>query len=507
MRTINSIRNMLSGILGQLLTIIMQFASRTIFINTLGVTYLGISGLFTNILNVLNITELGIGTAIVFSLYKPLSGNDHKKIAQTMNFLRKAYLIIGGIVAIVGLAISPFLSYMITDVDSVSNIKTIYYLYLLQSVSSYWFLSYKASILKADQKKYIDNKIRYFVTNLFVVVQILSLLFFKSFILYLIIGILSHISVNLFISKKVDKIYPYLSEYRKETLPEKEKKRIMRDVIGMSMYKINSVIVRSTDNIVISTFISTVTVGFYSNYQLIISTIITFTRLFFSSLSASVGNLFVSDKKEKSLFIFNCIALLSFWIYGFASVSLWSLLNPFITLWIGEEFLFSQIVVMVIVIDFIMDGYQQISIMYKDACGLFWRGKFRPIATALVNIVISVLLAPRIGLLGVILGTIISRLLTTWWFEPRMIHKYAFEQSSKRYYFLYFSFLILTFGAGWIVTILGSLKYFSLIIEIMFKLILSILVPNIIYFITYRNTAEFKYMMKSLKKILNKGKK
>jgi len=506
-RTINSFKNIITGISGQVLTIFLQFASRTVFIYVLGKEYLGISALFTNILSILSVTELGIGTAIVYSLYKPLVEKDIKKISSTMNFLKKAYFIVGFTIAVLGLLLMPFLPHIIKGTTGLVNIKLVYLLYLFQSVSSYWFFAYKGALLQADQKKYIANIIRYIVSVITVIAQIVVLILFRSFLSYVLIGVVSHLCINIITARKVDKMYPYLKDNKKETLSKEERRVIYKNLFGVSMYKINSTIVRSTDNIVISMYISTIAVGLYSNYHLIVGTLIRMAKMIFSSFTASVGNLFVSESKERSVFIFKCLSFLSFWLYGFSSICLWILFNPFIILWVGKEYLFAEYIVLVIVLDFLMDGYQQVSISYKDACGLFWQGKYRPIATAVLNIAISIILAPRIGIAGVLLGTIISRLLTTWWFEPWMIYKYAFNRSPIQYFKKYIGFFILVIATG-AITQVATIPYMeNTLFNFMIKFLLCIIIPNSIFFLLFRKSDEFKYILSSIKRILKSYKK
>lgn len=506
MRSINSLKNILTSVGGQTLTIVLQFLSRTIFIYTLGIEYLGISSLFTNILQVLNITELGIGSAIVFSLFKPLAENDAYQISAIMNFLKKVYYLVGLLIGAIGIILIPFLPFIITDTTVVDEINLIFILFLFQSVSTYFFKAYKVSIIKADQKGYVYNIIKHSINTVTVIAQIVILLIFKSFILYLILGIVSNIIVNLLVSKKVDKLYPFLRENKGIVLDSVQKKEIYKNIFGISMYKINSTIVRSTDSIVISSFISTIAVGMYSNYYLIVSSLITLTKLVFSSFTASIGNLFVTEDNERNNFIFRCISFFSFWLYGFFAISLWILINHFIVVWIGPDFLFPEYIVAIIVLDFLMDGYQQVVISYKDACGLFWHGRYRPVATAILNIIISVSLAPKIGIPGVLLGTIISRLLTTWWFEPYMVHKYAFRKSSLDYFVRYFKFFLLVVVTGIITHIIVSPFSMKSLSGLFIKALIVTMVPNSIFYVLFRNTPEIKYIINTIKKIIKRKK-
>ncbi len=502
MRTINSIKSISTGFLGQFLTISLQFISRTVFIHILGKEYLGISGLFTNVLHVLNMTELGIGTAIVYSLYKPLAENDKNKVSANLNFLKKSYFIIGCTIAGVGLLLIPFLPYIMKEITYQVNINVIYILYLFQSVASYWFFAYKGALLQADQKKYMANLIRYFVAVITVFIQIGTLVLFKSFMAYTIIGIASQVCVNIITARKVDKLYPYIKSNKNESLSKLEQKQIFKNIYGLSMYKINSTIVRSSDNIVISSFISTIAVGLYSNYHMIVGALLTMNKMIITSFTASVGNLYVTESKEKSVFVFRCLSFLSFWLYGFCSICLWILINPFISLWVGKDYLFNDFTVFVIVLDFLMDGYQRVPILYKDACGLFWQGRYRPFATTILNILLSIALAPSIGIAGVLLGTIISRLFTTWWFEPWLIYKYAFNSSCIKYFYKYISFFLLVIVTAAIVQVLctpfTSVNWMSFII----RGLLSCLVPNLTFFLVYRNTEEFKYLVGAIKRMI-----
>ena len=368
MRTINSAKNILTGVVGQILTYVLQFISRTVFIYMLGAEYLGISGLFVNVLTILSITELGIGTAIAYSLYKPLADKDIRIIQATMNLFRKAYFIIGCAIFALGFAMMPFLPYIMKGTTKLININLIFALYLFQSVSSYWFFAYKSALLQADQKKFIINLIRYAVTIATTCLQIVLLIVFKSFLLYTIVSITSNILSNILSARKADKIYPYIKNRNNEILSKESKKAIYKNIFGMSIYKLNAVILRSTDNIVISIFIGVVAVGLYSNYLIITSALIMIAKLIFSSVTSSIGNLFVSESKQKNEFIFRCLSFMSYWIYGFCAVCLWILFNPFITLWVGDTFLLDNFVVLIIVLDFAMEGFQSVSLTFKDAC-------------------------------------------------------------------------------------------------------------------------------------------
>ncbi|MDD4036734.1 MAG: oligosaccharide flippase family protein [Bacilli bacterium] len=505
MRSLYSFKNIISGIGGQFIAFLLQFVSRTIFIKTLGTEYLGISGLFTNILNILSISELGIGAAIVYSLYKPLSEKDTYKIHSIMNYLKKSYFIIGCVILVLGSSLIPFLPYIIKGSTDLVYINNIYLLYLFQSVSSYWFFAYKSALLRADQKEYIINIANYIIIAITTLIQVMILLLFKSFIIYIIIGVTSNIFKNIILACRVNILYPYLKRKKNIVLLKEDKKAINKNIFGLTMYKISSTVLTSTDNIIISSFIGINIVGLFSNYTLITNTVSLFVRIIFSSFISSIGNLYVSESKEKSEQIFRCINFLNFWVYGTCSVCLLILIKPFITLWLGQSFLLDSYVALFIVIDFLTAGLQSAVISYKDACGLFWQGKYRPIASAALNIIFSIVLVKPLGITGVFLGTIISRFLSTWWFDPWLVHKYAFNISPIRYYFRYFRSLIIVAITIIIVYIIcipfQTVSFLNLII----KGIICVVTPNILFYILFKNSFEFEYIINKIKDLFKKG--
>lgn len=503
MRVKRFLQNMVTGAGGMLLTYILQFVSRTVFIYTLGKEYLGISGLFTNIISVLNVTELGLGAAIVFSLYQPLALDDKKKITSIIQLLRKAYFFIGLFVLIFGIILIPFLPYLMKKTTDLVNIPLIFMLYVLESVSSYWFYAYKSLIFRADQKGYITNLYTYFAKVIISICQIVILFTLKSFVLYTVAGISVNVFANLLIARRVDKTYPYLKE-KADPLPTAEKREIYKNVVGTAAYKINDMIIKSTDNIIISAFISVASVGVYDNYHMISSSVFTFIRMLFGSATSGIGNFVVKEDKKKSEFLFRAMTFASYWLFGFATICLWMLLNPFIELIWGKEYLLKKTVVAVIVAEFLIKSFQAVTIIYKDACGLFWKGKYRPVATTIINLIVSLLLVQDFGILGVVLGTIASRLLTTWWFEPRLIYRNVFDMSYKMYFVRYFCAVACVAVYICILEIAGSSFSAATIINLGIKGILCLLVPNLLTWMFFRRTEEFIYLKNMFMDITNR---
>ncbi len=511
MRSKKAIVNTLAGGLGTLLVGLLQFVGRVVFIRFLSDEYLGISSLFTNILSILSLTELGLSTAVCFRLYQPLSGGDSETIKAVMHYFRRAYFVIGWVVIGLGAALLPLLPHLMTGTTGLVDVRVVYLLYVLQSAFSYWFWGYKAILLQADQKLYI---VRFYhvIANLIVTaLQLLSLMLFRDFLIYSAIGLLSAVLVNLFSAREVDRLYPYLKEKSCRRLDKEEKKSLFQDVSGMSLFKINTTIVNSTDNLVISAFINVKTVALYGNYQIIISGISQVAMQLFGGVTATVGNYYAEDTKEHNELVFRCIQLLCYWVYTFLGIGLLLFLNPVIQLCFGESRVFSPKLVFLQVFYFVMNGFQRTSFIYRDACGLFWKGKARPVATAALNIVISIVLVHYIGLAGVIAGTIISWLLTTWWYDPCLIYRQAFSMPPRTYFAGYAKAVLLSALLGAFCIVISNMIPFGGIGALLIDMLLCMSIPNLGYYLVYRRSEEFGFLKKlgiaSLRQMGYNGKK
>lgn len=316
-RVQKGIINMLAGSLGTLIMGVIQFASRIVFIQFLSDEYLGISSLFTNIMSILSLTELGIGNAVAFALYQPLADADREKIKSIMKFLQKTYMLIGIVIVGLGAVLFPFMPWLIAGNTDLVNINLIFLFYVLQSASSYWFFSYKGILLQADQKMYVIKAYTIIATFFVTIIQLVTLALWRDFILYSLIGLFTNVLVNILVACKVDKQYPFIRDKQHIAFSKEEKQNLFKNVLGMSLFKINTTIVNSTDNIVISAFVNLKMVALYGNYQLIISGISQVVMGFFGGITATIGNINVEEDKEKKEFIFRCIQFLCYWLYTF----------------------------------------------------------------------------------------------------------------------------------------------------------------------------------------------
>lgn len=500
-RTENSIINSAMSIVTQVLTVVLNFAVKTVFIKMLNDEYLGVNGLFTNIITMLSLADLGIGIAIPYSLYKPLAKKDEHKINVLMNFYKKVYTIIGIAVLLIGLSLTPFLGLIIKDIPkNVPHLSLIYILFVIHSASSYFFV-YKKFLIDSDQKGYITSRIIFTFSTLLSIIQIILLVTTKNYILFLLSSIILVIIQNIYISSKANKLYPFIKNKTDEKLEKEDMEGIKKNVSSLFIYKVGTVIMNGTDNIIISKFIGLIIVGFYSNYVLIINSITTVLNQIFNAITSSIGNLVVTTNKKRSKEVYDNLNFANFWLYALFGVCIIVLINPFINIWIGKKYVMGFSIVFLLVLNFYVLGMQSVTNSFRNAYGLFWIAKYRPIIMVIINIVISVVLVQFIGIEGVLIGTLISRLLTTAWLDPYIVHKYGFEISPKSYYFDYLKYLVIFIAISIILNYFVSMVAINNIFILILIAILVVISVNVILVLLFFKTSEFNYFYDKIKKI------
>ncbi len=500
-RTENSIINSAMSIVTQVLTVVLNFAVKTVFIKMLNDEYLGVNGLFTNIITMLSLADLGIGIAIPYSLYKPLANKDEHKINVLMNFYKKVYTIIGIAVLLIGLSLTPFLGLIIKDIPkNVPHLSLIYILFVIHSASSYFFV-YKKFLIDSDQKGYITSRIIFTFSTLLSIIQIILLVTTKNYILFLLSSIILVIIQNIYISSKANKLYPFIKNKTDEKLEKEDMEGIKKNVSSLFIYKVGTVIMNGTDNIIISKFIGLIIVGFYSNYVLIINSITTVLNQIFNAITSSIGNLVVTTNKKRSKEVYDNLNFANFWLYALFGVCIIVLINPFINIWIGKKYVMGFSIVFLLVLNFYVLGMQSVTNSFRNAYGLFWIAKYRPIIMVIINIVISVVLVQFIGIEGVLIGTLISRLLTTAWLDPYIVHKYGFEISPKSYYVDYLKYLVIFTAISIILNYFVSMIAINNIFILILIAILVVISVNVILVLLFFKTSEFNYFYDKIKKI------
>lgn len=501
-RTKNTIRNMIFGTTSQVLMLILNFISRSIFIKILSQEYLGINGLFTNILTILSLAELGISNAIMYGLYKPLAKKDKQKVAQLMHLYGKIYSYIGIFILIIGICLIPFIYYIIGQTPKIpENITIIYLLYLAEIVLSY-FYCYKQTILVADQKEYIKTTYKQIFSILTVLLKALVLILTKNFILYLIIQILIPYIGNIFASYKASKMYPFIND-EVEELTKEEKKSLFKNVKSLSLYRVSQVVLDSSDNIIITKLLGLATTGIASNYLLIISSCKQLLSQITNSFTASVGNLNAIEKEEKKHEIFNKLYFFSFWLYGFFGVMMALLINELITIWIGPSYVLPQIVALSLIFNFYIVGIQNITFTYRTTMGLFVKSSFIPLIAAILNIILSIILAKPLGLSGIFLATGITRLITFGISDPYLIYKYGFKKDLKEYYINFFKYFIFLIFEYILIHYTLILIPFNNFLGFLLKGIVGSIIFNLLFILFFFKNKNFKSLVETGTHLIN----
>ncbi|MBR7928202.1 transporter [Aerococcaceae bacterium zg-ZUI334] len=433
-RTQKAFYNSVSPLILFTMKLIMQFVNRTLFIKYLGIYYLGLNGVFSNVLGMLSLAELGFGISIIYALYKPIAENKKEKVLAYMNLYSKAYKFIAIIIFLIGIVVYPFLPTILQTTSLNFEETCIYFLFLINSIVGYLLFSYKRGLLIANQENYIVSWLEFVLYFLITICQWLVMIFTQNYIFVLILTICYSISSNLLIAFVANKRYS-LVNIVPDALTQEEKNSLKKNVLGNILGKISGFVVFSTDNILISTFISVTTVGLYSNYTIITTSFATLINQIMVSQTASVGNLIHTSSSDKVYEVFKRYHFINFAISYIVSILIFVLINPFITIWLGDEYLFKQEVVAILSIYFFMHNYRNAGFIVRDAYGLYWESRYKPIAEAVSNLVFSLLFLVvfKWGISGILLGTICSNLLTNTWYEPYIIFKYGLKMTIKEY--------------------------------------------------------------------------
>lgn len=500
MRTKNSIKNVIAAMLSNIITIVIGLIAQAVFIKILGIEYLGLNGLFTNIISMLGIVELGLGNAIIFNLYKPLASNDTETIKSLMKFYKKSYILIASVVLIIGLVIIPFLPLLIEKVTVNINIVGIYLLFLIDIVCSY-LLSYKRSIFYADQKNYYVNIIHIGYTILLNLSQLVILFFTKNYYLYLAIKIIIRLIENLIITTLANKKYPYLLERNIKNIDKRIEKDIFTKVKALFFHKIGGFIVLGTDNILISKYLGLAVVGLYSNYYMIINAVQTLFSQALVALTPSVGNLLVKENKNKTFEVFKKIRFMNFWIATFTSVCILNMMQQFITIWIGEEYLLADVVLIVLVFNFFQKMMRNTYQTFKEAAGIYYEDRFVPLFESIINIVASIILVKIIGLPGIFLGTIISGFVLWFYSYPKYVYKKLFDRKIIDYLKETISYILLFVIIAFITFKISSLVIIdNTFIKLLINTLICMIIPNLIMLMIFFKSDNFKYYLNFLLK-------
>lgn len=505
MRTKYSIYNVVSGMIAQTIVVILGFVSRKIFVMMLGMSLQGINATLTSVISMLSLTELGIGTAIICNLYKPLAENDEPRIISLMQFYSKVYSAIAGIVLVLGICVCPFL-HLIVDDNSVSNtyLIVVFMLFLTETIISYLF-AYKRSILIADQKNFYVNIVAMTINLINSGTQIAILLLTKNFILYLVIKIVFRMVENLVIAYISDKKYPFLKKAPKTPVEPEIKNNIISNTKALALHYIGNYLISGTDMMIITKFLGTVISGMYSNYLLITSTIKAVFAQFSTGITAGFGNLIALGETEKLYTTFRKALFICFVMTNFATVSMFCIFNPFISLWLGEEYTLKMSVVFIICLNFFIESLSETIGSLRASTGLFRPDRYLHLFLAALNLVVSIILVKYIGIFGVFLGTFICHFIKELNVLPAIVYKNIFHMKVWKYQIVVMLYMLITAGSTALTYYLCSLvNVANPFAHLIILCVLCVVVPNMAIVVCFFKTDEFKYAVELIKNIVKK---
>lgn len=504
-RTKNASRNIFFGIILKLYQIVVPFLMRTVMIYLLGVQYLGLNSLFASILQVLNLAELGVGSAMVYSMYKPIAEDDNVTICALMKLYRKYYRLIGLFIAIAGCILMPFIPKLISgEVPSDVNIYILYFVNLGATVLSYWLFAYKNSIFQAHQRVDVVSKVTLVTSTIQYTLQILVLWVFHNYYLYVLVMLATQALTNIVTAFYADKIYPQFKP--KGKVDKIQVKRINQRIRDLFTSKVGSIIYDSADTIVISAFLGLTALALYQNYYYILNAITGMISVVFSACAAGIGNSIVTESKEKNYHDLSKFTFIITWIAGFCSVCLLCIFQPFMELWVGEDLMLPISVVVCFVIYFFVRQFNALFNLYKDAAGMWHEDRFRPLISALINFVLNLILVQFIGIYGIILSTVVAILCVGMPWLMHNLFTVVFEKKQMwcfvRKLVKYSLVVLISCIATYFICLMFS---FRPIFTILVRGLVCIIVPNMIYYLLFRKTEEYGQMLQLVDKI-TKGK-
>ena len=498
--------NITFGYIGTFATAIMSFILRTIFIQNLRAELLGVNELYTNILSLLSMAELGVGTALNFSLYGPVARHDTEKIKSYMQLYRRAYRVIAVVIAVIGLCLAPFLKYLVKSPGSITlRDLTLYYLiFLFNTVTSY-FVAYKYSLVNAEQKNYIQTNVITLTKIVTVLLQIVVIVVTKNFYFYLLtdaaVQLLQKVIVNFYLNR----LYPYLREKKVEKLSKEESGEVWTKTRALMMHKVGDVARLQTSSLLISAFIGVTVSGVVSNYNLVINTVSNLVNNIFNSVISSFGNLIATENRQKQYEMFLVYRFFAAWVYGYAVTGFFVLLTPLVRWWLGGSWVLPGVVVALILIDFYFKGDRVVLSNFKTAAGVFEPDKYLTLVQGGVNLLLAIVLAQKIGLAGIYLGTLLSGLIANV-AKPVIIYRCCFDKGAGAYFADTVRHLLTVAAVtAACAALAGRVVNGSLLSIIVMAAIITVLF-NGVFLALYGRTPECRYLFALLKGRLRRKK-
>lgn len=492
-RTQKSITNTAVSFGSQIILVLLGFLSRRVLIYSVGVEYLGINGLMSNILTVFSLAESGIGLAIGYALYKPLAENDIEQIKSLMRVFKYTYRALAAGTAVVGICFYPLLPFFLKG-NTAPDANIIYLMFLFSSVVSYLWV-YKTTLNASDQNKYLYTIANTLSQIAVLVLKVLILHFTHNYILYLSVDIGTTVMKNLIFCRIVDRRYPYLKDKNVRKLEPDVRRSLIQNIRALFLGKVGYILSQCSDNLVISSLVSVMAVGMYSNYTTLVTSVSGFVTTFSGGVTASMGNLIASESKEKAYAVYQRVDFINYWLYTFSAVCLLCLTEPFIAIWLGQDFVLAREVLLLSVALYYLKGINSGIDIAKNAAGLYHPDRFVPMLEALSNLVISILLAKRYGIAGVLFGTLVSFLAFSFWSKPYFVFRDVFGVPFRRYVIgegkkIAVSFVIA--AATWYAVSPVSLG--NALLSFCLKTLLALALSNGLLVLAYCRTDNFRYI-------------
>ena len=490
-RTKNASRNILFGVLLRTVQIIVPFLMRTAITYFIGIEYLGLDGLFKSLLQVLNLAELGVGSAMIYSMYKPIAEDDEKSICALMRLYKIYYRAIGAIVLVFGLILFPFVPKLIKgDVPDEISVYILYFFNLAATVLSYWLFAYKNCLLDAHQRNDVTSKVTLITNLLQYTIQLLVLWLLKSYYAYVLTMLITQALTNVTIAIVVTKMFPKYNP--KGKLSKDEVNTINKRIRDLFTSKLGAVIVNSADTIVISAFLGLTVLAVYQNYYFVITAIISVITIVFNACLAGIGNSLIVETKEKNFQDLKKFTFIISWIACVCSTCFICVFQPFMELWMGADHLLPFSAVICMVVYYYIYEINQLLNVYKDAAGIWHEDRFRPLITGIANVVLNLIMVQFWGIYGVLLSTVLSMLLIGM---PWLLHNLFSILFNMKDVKSFICSLIMYFGTTAIICaiclLLCSMFDIPLILKLGLNLFISVLLSNVVYFVLYRKKKEF----------------
>lgn len=491
-RTKNAVRNIVFGMILKIYQLIVPFFMRTAMIYLMGVQYVGLNSLFTSVLQVLNLAELGVGSAMIYSMYEPIAKNDTAKICALMKLYRTYYKIIGLVIAVIGCILLPFIPNFISgEVPPDINVYILYALNLGAAVLSYWLFAYKNSILQAHQRNDVVSKITLITNTVQYLFQFLVLLIFQNYYLFVIVLLVTQVIANIMTAIVADRLYPMFEP--KGNAAKEDVKKINKRIKDIFTSKIGSVVYDSADTIVISAFLGLSVLAVYQNYFYILTALTGLISVVFSACTAGIGNSIVMETKEKNFNDFMKFSFIVCWIAGFCSVCLLCLYQPFMELWVGENLMLPFPLVCCFVVYFFLKQINSLFNLYKDASGIWHEDRFRPLTAAFTNLILNLILVRFMGLYGILISTVLAIVCVGLPWLTHNLFTLLFEKKYLKSYLKKMAVYFLAVIISCVITYpMASVINAGLIGTLLIRLLICIIIPNAVFFIMFGKTNEFK---------------